>query len=145
MNVSNLKNLRKNAKLTQEDLAEKLNVTRQTVAKWETGESLPDIDSCIAMSKLYDITLDDLVRYAKNPGDDNAPKGKHIFGVLKVAEDGTIKLPRKAMNVFDIEAGDKLVLLGDESQGMALVKLHGLKEFADTIIKAAKEMDKNEE
>ena len=145
MDNSNLKRLRKNAKLTQEELAERLNVTRQTVAKWETGESLPDIDSCIAMSRLYNITIDDLVMYAKNPDSENSPKGKHIFGVMKIQNDGTIKLPKKALEVFELKEGDKLLLLGDENQGMALVKLKGFIEFAESILKAADKSDKEEE
>lgn len=145
MDNSNLKRLRKNAKLTQEELAERLNVTRQTVAKWETGESLPDIDSCIAMSKLYNITIDDLVMYAKNPDSENSPKGKHIFGVMKIQNDGTIKLPKKALEVFELKEGDKLLLLGDENQGIALVKLKGFIEFAENILKAADKSNKEEE
>lgn len=145
MNNSNLKALRKNAKLTQEELAEKLNVTRQTVAKWESGEVLPDIESCITMSKLYDVTLDDLVRYAKNPNESHAPKGKHIFGVVKIQPDGSIRLPKKALDIFGLESGDKLILLGDEEQGLALVKLGGLKEFADTILNAIKSSDNEQE
>lgn len=145
MDNSNLKRLRKNAKLTQEELAEKLNVTRQTVAKWETGESLPDIDSCIAMSKLYNITIDDLVMYAKNPGTDTSPKGKHIFGVMKIKEDRTIKLPKKALEVFELKEGDKLLLLGDENQGMALVKLKGFVDFAEGILKAVDKSEKEDE
>ena len=51
INTSSMKKLRKSAKLTQEQVAERLNVSRQTVSKWETGESLPDIDNCIALAK----------------------------------------------------------------------------------------------
>lgn len=138
MNTSNLKKLRKNARLTQEDLAEHLNVTRQTVAKWETGESVPDIDSCIAMSKLYNITVDDLVSSASNTDDGNAPRGKHMFGVLTIQKDGSVQLPQRALDVFGLSAGDKLMLLGDESQGMALVKASGLKDLVRVVVKAFK-------
>ncbi|MGN0665962.1 MAG: helix-turn-helix transcriptional regulator [Huintestinicola sp.] len=138
MNTSNLKTLRKTAKLTQEELAEKLNVTRQTVAKWETGESLPDIDSCIRMATLYNITLDDLVMYAKQPHSNQSPKGKHIFGVVKIRPDNTIKLPDKAMEVFDLEKGDKVLILGDEAQGIAVVKLKGFIDFTNEFLKALK-------
>ncbi|WP_255614982.1 helix-turn-helix domain-containing protein, partial [Clostridioides sp. ZZV14-6048] len=41
-----MKRLRKIHQYTQEELAEKLNISRQSVAKWENGESTPDIDSC---------------------------------------------------------------------------------------------------
>jgi len=66
MNESNLKKLRKTARLTQEQVAEKLNVSRQSVAKWESGDALPDIDNCIMLARLYNVTIDDLVGYAKD-------------------------------------------------------------------------------
>ena len=84
MNTTNLKRLRKASKLTQEDVAERLNVSRQTVAKWETGESLPDIDSCIALANLYGVTIDDMVSSVKDPFHSKGPKGKYLFGVVKI-------------------------------------------------------------
>lgn len=56
-----LANRRKEAKLSQEALAEKLGVSRQAVSKWERGESSPDTDNIIALAKLYDITIDELL------------------------------------------------------------------------------------
>jgi len=56
-----IKELRKQAKLSQEALAEKLNVSRQAVTKWETGAGLPDIDNLIAISELFNLSIDDLV------------------------------------------------------------------------------------
>jgi transcriptional regulator with XRE-family HTH domain len=53
--------LRKKFGLSQEELAERLNVSRQAVSKWERGESLPDTDNLITISKLYGVSLDELV------------------------------------------------------------------------------------
>lgn len=53
--------LRKKAGLSQEELAERLDVSRQAVSKWECGESLPDTDNLITISKLYGVSLDELV------------------------------------------------------------------------------------
>ena len=53
--------LRKNAGLSQEALADKLGVSRQAVSKWECGESLPDTDNLITISKLFGTSLDELV------------------------------------------------------------------------------------
>lgn len=53
--------LRKKAGLSQEELAEKLSVSRQAVSKWECGESLPDTEKLIAISKFYSVSLDELV------------------------------------------------------------------------------------
>lgn len=146
MNPTNLKKLRKSARLTQEAVAERLNVSRQSVAKWESGESLPDIDNCIALARLYNVTLDDLVTYAKNPDQEKKPAGKHIFGVAKINEKGQITLPEKACRVFDLKPGDKLLLLGDEAQGIAMCKLNRFFAFTSTIMEMIqKEELENEE
>ena len=49
------------------------------------------------------------------------PKGKHMFGMVKVGDKGQIVIPAKARKVFQIEPGDNLIVLGDESQGLALI------------------------
>ena len=51
-----------------------------------------------------------------------APKGKHIFGTVKVGEKGQIVIPKEARDIFNIKPGDTLLLLGDEAQGIAIVK-----------------------
>lgn len=57
----NLKYLRKEANLTQENLAERLNVSRQAVTKWESGQSLPDIENLKKMADMFGVTMDSLV------------------------------------------------------------------------------------
>lgn len=56
-----LKQLRKDNNLTQEDLAEKLYVTRTAIYKWETGKGFPAIDSLKSISVLFQVSIDDLV------------------------------------------------------------------------------------
>uniref|UniRef100_UPI0040564BEC helix-turn-helix domain-containing protein n=1 Tax=Acetatifactor sp. TaxID=1872090 RepID=UPI0040564BEC len=51
--------------LSQEELAEKLNVSRQAITKWENNNGVPDIDNLIALSKIMGISLDELVRGEK--------------------------------------------------------------------------------
>lgn len=58
-----IKQLRKDNNMTQEDLAEKLNVSRQTISKWETNIAIPDADNIVAISKLFNITTDELLDY----------------------------------------------------------------------------------
>ena len=58
-----IKSLRKDNSMTQEDLAEKLNVSRQTISKWETSVTIPDADNIVAISKLFNITTDELLDY----------------------------------------------------------------------------------
>jgi len=53
--------LRKNAGLSQEDLSDKLGVSRQAVSKWECGESLPDTNNLISIARLYEVSLDELI------------------------------------------------------------------------------------
>ncbi len=49
--------LRKSHNYTQEDLAEKLNLSRQAVSKWETGTTIPDLEALLNLSRLYGITI----------------------------------------------------------------------------------------
>lgn len=53
--------LRKQKGFSQEELANRLDVTRQTVSKWELGDSTPDMDKLIALGELFEISLDELV------------------------------------------------------------------------------------
>lgn len=63
MNIAkNLQYLRKRDKITQEDLAEKLNVSRQSVSKWETGEAYPETEKLLTICELFDVSLDGLMR-----------------------------------------------------------------------------------
>ena len=57
-----LKDARANAGLTQEQVAEKIMVSRQIISNWENGKSLPDIISIINLSDLYQISLDELLK-----------------------------------------------------------------------------------
>lgn len=75
-----LKNARANAGLTQEQVAEKIMVSRQTISNWENGKSLPDIISIINLSDLYQISIDELLKGDKRmkeklEKDEKAAKG----------------------------------------------------------------------
>ena len=118
----NLKNLRNHHGYTQEDIAEHLQVSRQAVAKWEKGESMPDIENCMALAKLYNVTLDNLVNFEdEGTGLNVPPKGKHFFGAVTVGERGQIVIPKKARDVFHIKPGHTVVIVGDEERGLAIV------------------------
>ena len=128
MFADNLVDLRKYHAMSQEELAEKIGVSRQTLSKYETGESLPDIEKCKALADVFGITVDDLISYEKTAGMGLMvpPRGKHIFGMVRVGEKGQIVIPAKARKIFDIKPGDNLVVLGDEGQGIALLKEENL-------------------
>lgn len=63
-----LQTLRKKAGLSQEKLAEACGVSRQAVSKWEAGQSQPDMDKLIILSKLFDVSLDDLIKGETDSG-----------------------------------------------------------------------------
>lgn len=124
----NLIALRKMQNISQEELAEKVGVSRQTLSKYETGESIPDIEKTKAIADAFGVSLDDLVNYnpEENKGLGIPPKGKHMFGVVKVGDKGQIVIPARARKIFDIQPGDNLIVLGDEGQGIAIIKEKGL-------------------
>ncbi len=67
------------------------------------------------------------------------PDGKHIFGLARIGEKGQIVIPKRARDVFDLKPGDQLLVLGDEAQGLALVKAEHLQGFAQQILAAMRD------
>ena len=131
MFAENLIQLRKLNHMSQDELADQIGVSRQTLSKYETGER------CKRLADVFGVTVDDLINYEKKDslGLEVPPKGKHIFGMVKVGEKGQIVIPAKARKIFDIKPGDNLIVLGDEGQGIALIKEKGLLD----LLKAARE------
>ncbi len=123
----NFRIFRKKSGLTQEEVAEKLGVTRQAVAKWERGETSPDVEFCIMLAELYGTTVDALLCNSYIAEDDDNSK-KHAFGVAKVNDKGQITLPKMAREVFNIKAGDSLLILGEEGRGIAIINLGSMPE-----------------
>ena len=99
---TNLVWLRKHYQYTQEEIAQQVGVSRQSVAKWESGESLPDIDSCMALAKIYNVTIDNLINH-------------------------------EARRIFKISAGDKILILGDEERGLAIVHQRDVINFVSEL------------
>ncbi|WP_343208435.1 helix-turn-helix domain-containing protein [Anaerolentibacter hominis] len=121
----NLALLRQYHKYSQEEVAGRIGVSRQAVAKWEAGETIPDIINCDALASLYDVSVDDLIHFNQtNEAAGIPPKGKHIFGTVRLGERGQVVLPKKAREIFHLKTGDLLMVLGDENpetRGLALV------------------------
>ena len=110
---------------SQEEVAEKIGVSRQAYAKWEKGETVPDVERCQKLAELYGVTIDSLVNYSDKIGTTTltpGPKGKHIFGTTKINDRGQVVIPKKARELFGINNGDSLVVLGNEAEGIALIK-----------------------
>ncbi|MBR6706236.1 MAG: helix-turn-helix domain-containing protein [Clostridia bacterium] len=118
----NLQKLRKQKNLTQEALAEAVGVARQTIVKWEAGESTPDLEMSGRLASALEITLDDLVNAPEDELDSRpGMRGKHMFGLVTVGDKGQIVIPVRARRVFNIRPGDQLIVLGDENSGIALM------------------------
>lgn len=118
----NIRHARRRSGLTQEELAERTGVSRQTIVKWESGTSIPDLGHAGAVARELGVTLDDLVYFdARRTGYPIPPRGKHLWDV-RVDQEGRVGIPEEARNLFGIEPGGTMLLLGDERRGLALVK-----------------------
>ena len=89
--------------------------------------------------------MDDLVNYEKtdreNLGLEVPPKGKHVFGMVKVGDKGQIVIPKKAREIFHIQAGDTLVVLGDEAQGLAMISSESMMQKLNEMQRLMKKRD----
>ena len=120
----NLSTLRRLSGLSQEKAAEAAGVTRQALAKWESGETTPDVLHSDKLAELYGVSLDDLLHYEQKPGSvPPPPRGKHVFGVVQLGERGQIVIPKRARELLNLHRGDTLVVLGDTNPGTAGIAL----------------------
>ncbi|MFA9377926.1 MAG: helix-turn-helix domain-containing protein [Lachnotalea sp.] len=111
--------------ISQEKTAEVIGISRQAYAKWEKGETIPDIEKIAKLASYYETTIDNLINYDTHQLGmivPPAPKGKHIFGTTVINDRGQIVIPKNAREIMGIKEGDSLVILGDEKEGLALVK-----------------------
>jgi transcriptional regulator with XRE-family HTH domain len=125
--ASNISKLRTENRWSQEDLSRFLNVSRQAVSKWETAQSLPDIDVLLLISKLFTITINDLIEKALLGGISDI---EEIVSVDK-------SLAKRVLNSFDLMdvikaakgvSPDTLAYISeiyDNQQFMDRVKDHG--------------------
>ena len=121
----NLLYLRNIKGLSQEQVAEAVGISRQSYSKWEQGDTFPDIDKCDKLAKFYGVTIDSLIHSDEKIGKTKiapAPIGKHLWGTVTIGSKGQIVIPKNARDTFDMKEGNRLVVLGDELQGIALIK-----------------------
>ena len=119
--VNQLKLMRSRKGMTQEEVAEQVGVSRQAVAKWEKGETLPDVESCVKLADLFGVPLDMLVRGLKE--EEKTQNGQHMFGCVKMNEKGQITLPVQVRETFGLKPGCMILVLADTERGIALVNL----------------------
>ena len=119
----NLVMLRNVHGLSQEAIAEKIGISRQAHAKWETGATVPDVEKCALLAEAYGTTVDSLIRTEPVEGIGAippSPKGKNIWGSVAINDRGQIVIPKGARDLFGLTGGQRLIVLTDE-HGIALI------------------------
>lgn len=119
----NLVMLRNIHGFSQEEISERIGISRQAYAKWESGATVPDIEKCARLAKIYGVTVDSLLKTEAADGIGPippAPAGKNIWGTVTVNERGQIVIPKAVRDKFGLETGTRLVVLSDEN-GIALI------------------------
>ena len=119
----NLMMLRTMHGYSQEELAGKIGISRQAYAKWESGATIPDIEKCGLLAKVYGVTVDSLIKDENVEGIGAippAPAGKSIWGTVTVNDRGQIVIPKGARDKFGIIGGTRLIVGADE-MGIALI------------------------
>ena len=119
----NLAMLRNIHGYSQEEIAEKIGISRQAYAKWESGATVPDIEKCSLLAKVYGTTIDSLVRTESVEGIGvlpPAPLGKNVWGAVTISDRGQIVIPKGARDLFELTGGQRLIVCSDET-GIALI------------------------
>lgn len=140
--ANRLYELRKQHGLSQDELAEKLNVSRQAVSKWERSESSPDTDNLIALAKLYGISLDELLNYTPQKATDdeqdaqssdaqeNENKSQETSGFTYTGDGECVHIDENGIHVHDKD-GSNVVIKG------------GIAKFVNKIVGEIHVDDKN--
>ena len=127
----NLAMLRDLHGLSQEEAAEIVGISRQAYAKWEKGETVPDVEKCALLAEYYGTTVDSLLNFRTEQ------EGMTIWGTVTVSERGQIVIPKAARELFGIKSGDRLVVLGDDAQGIALMRAEDFERSMNEMLAAA--------
>ena len=120
--------LRRQKGLSQEELAGRLNVSRQTISKWEVGESTPDMDNLVSISELFGVSLDELV-LDRTPAKEQPPVQvvrSELYSDIKehVLTDDNKKRAKKGLKIAGIALG--IFLLIDIITFVVYVLINGL-------------------
>ena len=109
---------------SQEEIAEKIGISRQAYAKWENGPTVPDIEKCMRLAEVYGVTIDSLVKTTTLDGKavlPPPPTGKNIYGSVTINERGQFVIPKEVREKFGLTGGQRLIVLTDDKEGIALI------------------------
>ena len=124
---------------SQEEIAGKINISRQAYAKWETGATVPDIEKCRQLADVYGVTIDSLIKEESVEGIGESlltPKNKNIWGSITINDRGQIVIPKGAREKFNLVGGTRLVVLSDED-GIALISAEKFEDNMRRIMEMA--------
>ncbi len=113
----NLRILRNLNGYSQEQIAEKIEISRQAYAKWENGQTTPDLEKAARLAEVYGVTIDSLLKTETLEGVGTvppAPAGKNIWGSVTLGERGQIVIPKAARDHLGLQGGDRLIVASDE-------------------------------
>lgn len=124
---------------SQEEIAGRINISRQAYAKWESGATIPDIEKCSLLAQVYGVTVDSLIKDEKVEGIGSmppAPAGKSIWGTVTVNDRGQIVIPKGARDKFGITGGTRLIVAADEV-GIALIPMETFEAGMKKVMESA--------
>lgn len=122
----NLMRLRKENGLSQEQLGNEINVTRQTISKWELGDTVPDMNKLIELSKLFNISVDELIGNNDYNNNTNNKKNYNNFGInpgYEYISERTIQgMPLVHINVgHGIKKAKGIIAIGNFAEGVIAI------------------------
>ena len=129
---------------SQETVAEKIGVSRQAYAKWESGKTVPDVEKCSLLAEVYGVTIDSLIKTNKLEGKivPPGPVGKNIWGTVTLNERGQIVIPKAAREHFGLSEGQRLVLLSADGEGFVLIPAEWFEKRLETLGQIVSEDEK---
>lgn len=95
-----IRELRKEQKLTQEELAEKFNVARRTVSRWETGSNMPDLDILMEMADFYDVDLREILDGERKSEKMNEELKETILKVAEYSNEEKKRMSKVVLTYF---------------------------------------------
>ena len=119
-----IKKARNLQRFSQEDLAERIGVTRQAIINWEKGKAVPDMLTAVKLAEALDVTVEELASTKKVKGPAfYGPDEKRFLGTVTIGKDGNVKLPKEFLREMKVFPGDKMLMLADTERGVEFLPM----------------------